>query len=60
MPGVGSQGLVHLLLHLGQIVASARSNHGSLEVVDEDPLEVIPRVDGVSHEALKPSEWCGL
>jgi hypothetical protein len=47
MPGGGSQGLVHLLLHLGQIMASARSDHGSLEVVDEGPFEVLPRVDGV-------------
>jgi hypothetical protein len=41
-PSVGPQGLVHLLLHLGQIVASARSDHGSLEVVNEGPLEVLP------------------
>jgi hypothetical protein len=55
-PGVGPQGLVHLLLHLGQIVVSARSNHGSLEVVDEGSLEVLPGVDGVWLEAFKPSE----
>jgi hypothetical protein len=36
-PGVGPQGLVHLLLHLGQIVASTRFDHGSLEVVNEGP-----------------------
>jgi hypothetical protein len=30
------------LLHLGQVVASARPDHGSLEVVDEGPLEVLP------------------
>jgi hypothetical protein len=47
MPGVGPQGLVHLLLDLGQIMASARSDHGSLEVVDEGPLEVLSGVDGV-------------
>jgi hypothetical protein len=31
--GVGSQGLVHLLLDLGQLMTSACSDHGSLEVV---------------------------
>jgi hypothetical protein len=41
-PCVGSQGLVYLLLHLGQVVASARPDHGYLEVVDEGPLEVLP------------------
>jgi hypothetical protein len=45
MLGVGPQGLVHLLLHLRQIVPSARSNRGSLEVVDEGLLEVLPGVD---------------
>jgi hypothetical protein len=59
-PGVGPQGLIHLLLHLGQIVASTRSDHGSLEVVDEGPLEVLPRVDGVWLEAFKPHEGFGL
>jgi hypothetical protein len=58
--GVGPQGLVNLLLHLGQIMASARSDHGSLEVVDEGPLEVLPEVDGVWLEAFKPSEGHGL
>jgi hypothetical protein len=60
MPGVGPQGLVHLLLDLGQILASACSDHGSLEVVDEGPLEVLPGVDGVWFEAFKPSEGCGF
>jgi hypothetical protein len=55
-PGVGPQSLVHLLLDLGEIVASACSNHGSLEVVDEGPFEVHPGVDGVWFEAFKPSE----
>jgi hypothetical protein len=55
-PCVGSQGLVHLLLHLGQVMASAHPDHGSLEVVDEGPLEVLPRVDGVWLEAFKPRE----
>jgi hypothetical protein len=41
-PGVGPQGLVHLLLHLGQIGASAHSDPGSLEAVNEGPLEVLP------------------
>jgi hypothetical protein len=44
------------LLDLGEIVASACSNHGSLEVVDEGPFEVHPGVDGVWFEAFKPSE----
>jgi hypothetical protein len=41
-------------------VASAHSNHGPLEVFDEGPLEVIPRVDEVWLETFKLSEWCGL
>jgi hypothetical protein len=42
-------------------MASARSEHGSLEVVvDEGPLELPPRVDGVWLEALKPREGWGL
>jgi hypothetical protein len=41
-PDVRPQGLVHLLLDQGQIVASVCSDHGSLEVVDEGPLEVLP------------------
>jgi hypothetical protein len=57
---VGTQGLVHLLLHLGQVVASACPDHGSLKVIDEGPLEVLPRVDGVWLEAFKPREGCGL
>jgi hypothetical protein len=57
---VETQGLVHLLLHLGQVMASARPDHGSLEVVDEGPLEVLPRVDRVWLEAFKPREGCGL
>jgi hypothetical protein len=36
-------------------VASACSNHGSLEVADEGPLEVLPGVDGVWLEVFKPS-----
>jgi hypothetical protein len=59
-PGVGCQDLVHLLLDLGQIVVSACSDHGPLEVVDEGPLEVLPIVDGVWFEDFKPSEGCGF
>jgi hypothetical protein len=59
-PGVEPQGLIHLLLDLGQIVVSACSDHGSLEVVDEGLLEVLPGVDGVWLEAFKPSEGRGL
>jgi hypothetical protein len=40
-------------------VASACSDHGSLEVVDEGSLEVLPGVDGVWFEAFEPSEECG-
>jgi hypothetical protein len=58
--GVGTQGLAHLLLDLGQIVASACSDHRSLEVVDEGPLEVLLGVDGVWLEAFKPSEGRGI
>jgi hypothetical protein len=41
-------------------VVSTRSDHGSLEVVDEGPLEVRPGVNGVWLEAFKPSEGCRL
>jgi hypothetical protein len=41
-------------------MASARSDHGSLEVVDEGSLEVVPGVDGVWLEAFNPSEGRGL
>jgi hypothetical protein len=60
MAGVGSQGLVHLLLDLGQIVASTYLDYGSLEVVNEGPFEVLPGVDGVWFEAFKPSEGHGF
>jgi hypothetical protein len=60
MPGVGPQGLIHLLLDLGQIMASACFDHGSLEVVDEGPLEILPGVDGVWFEAFKSCEGCGF
>jgi hypothetical protein len=42
--GVEPQGLVHLLLDLGQIRVNACSDHGSLEVVDKGPLKVLPGV----------------
>jgi hypothetical protein len=42
---VRPQGLVHLLLYMGQVVASARLDHGSLKVVDEGSLEF-------SHESI--------
>jgi hypothetical protein len=35
---------------------STWSDHGSLEVVDEGPLEILLGVDGVRLEALEPSE----
>jgi hypothetical protein len=35
-------------------------DHGCMEVVDEGPLEVLPRVDGVWLEAFKPREGRGL
>jgi hypothetical protein len=38
----------------------ACSDHGSLEVVDEGPLEVLPGVDGVWFETFKPSEGHGF
>jgi hypothetical protein len=37
-------------------MASARSDHGSLEFVDEIPLKVRQGVNGVWLEAFKPSE----
>jgi hypothetical protein len=59
-PGIGPQGLVQLLLDLGQIVVSTYSDHGSLEVVDEGPLKVLPGVNGVWFKAFKPSEGRGF
>jgi hypothetical protein len=41
-------------------MVSAHSDHGSLEVIDEGPLEVLPRVNGVWLETFKPCEGCGL
>jgi hypothetical protein len=59
-PGVGPQGLVQLLLNLGQIMTSTFSDHGSLEVVNEGPLEVLLGVNGVRFKAFKPSEGHGF
>jgi hypothetical protein len=56
--GVGPQGLVLLLLALRQVVMNTCPKHGALEVIDENPLQVLPGVDGVWLEALKPGEWC--
>ena len=33
---------------------------GSLEVVDEDLLEILPRVYGLTRQALQLGERCGL
>jgi hypothetical protein len=59
-PGVGSQGLVHLLLDLRQVMTITCSEHGTLEVVDENPLQVLLEVDGVWLEAFEPGDRCGL
>jgi hypothetical protein len=37
-------------------MTSTCSDHGSLEIVDECPLEVLPGVDGGWFKAFKPSE----
>jgi hypothetical protein len=37
-------------------MVSTYSKHGDLEVVDEDPLQVLPGVDGVWLEAFEPGE----
>jgi hypothetical protein len=41
---------------MGQIMVSTYSDHGSLEIVDEGPLEVLPGVDGVWFKGFEPSE----
>jgi hypothetical protein len=53
---VGPQELVTFLLTLSKIVTSTCASNYSLEVVDEDPLEPFPGVDGVVVEALQPRE----
>jgi hypothetical protein len=35
-------------------------DHGSLEVVDEGPLEILLGVDGVWFKSFEPSEGCGF
>ena len=44
---VGPQGLAGILLAHCKSVASSHPMQGSLEVVDENILEVIPGVDGL-------------
>jgi hypothetical protein len=41
-------------------MGSARPDHGSLEVVNEGRLEVLPRVDRVWLEAFNSREGCGI
>jgi hypothetical protein len=53
---VRPQELVRFLLTLSKIVTSTRVGNCSLEVIDEDPLEPLPGVDGVTAEALQPGE----
>jgi hypothetical protein len=53
---VGPQELVTFLFTLRKIVMSTCASNRSLEVVDEDPLELFPGVDGFVAEALQPHE----
>jgi hypothetical protein len=53
---VGPQELVTFLFTLSKIVMSTCASNCSLEVVDEDPLEPLPGVNGVVAEALQPRE----
>jgi hypothetical protein len=39
---------------------STCSDHGSLEVIDEGPLEILLGVDGVWFKTFEPSEGCGF
>jgi hypothetical protein len=48
------------LFALRQIMTSTCSGDRPLEVVGEDSLQNIPRVDGVFPEALQPCEQSGL
>ena len=45
-----------LLFAQREVMSSGYPVHGALEVVDEDSLEVVPRVDGVGFQALEPCE----
>jgi hypothetical protein len=53
---VGPQELVTFLFTLSKIVMSTCTSDRSLEVVDEDLLELFPGVDGVVVKALQPGE----
>jgi hypothetical protein len=53
---VGLQELVTFLFALGKIMTSTCTSNRSLEVVNEDLLESLPRVDGVAAEALQSRE----
>jgi hypothetical protein len=55
---VRPQGLVLLLLALRQVMTSTFSKHEALEVVNEDPLQVLPGVDGICLEAFEPGDRC--
>jgi hypothetical protein len=56
MTRVGPQELVTFLLTLSKIMTSTCASNRSLEIIDEDPLELLPGVDGVVAEALQPRE----
>jgi hypothetical protein len=56
MTRVGPQELVTFLFTLSKIVMSTCVSDRSLEVVDKDLLESLPKVDGVVAEALQPRE----
>jgi hypothetical protein len=45
------------LLDQGQVHASARAAHGALEVAGELLLQLVPLVDRVLVQRLKPCEW---
>jgi hypothetical protein len=53
---VGPQELVKFLFTLSKIVTSTCASDRPLEVVDEDLLELLPRLDRVVAEALQSRE----
>jgi hypothetical protein len=53
---VGPQELVTFLFTLSKIVTSTYASNRSLEVVDEDPLELFPGVHRVVVKPLQPGE----
>jgi hypothetical protein len=53
-----AQGLTLFLLHHSQVHASTRASHGARKVSGELILELVPLVDRVLVERLKPCEWC--